>query len=232
MANLLEKRIWDFNPTQARWDQYRMHYNVLASNVVLFETGEMIYTHAHPDPDQRHEHKNLGIEILTQEDPTHAGVFTTPDGKEIKKSYFGSSKVYMAMDIPTGRCVQLSPWDDKKWRQGTPEHLDKHNVAAYWGGSKRNVQGGAITIKWPRVLTNEQRKHLTDLVDASRAWVGLTDPDRKVKTLAGSVDGVKLLEQAFAEVPEEIRRQLVYNGYFLPKVPVQYDHLIFKPTRA
>jgi hypothetical protein len=173
----------DTNPNTRRWDTYRTFHWTVSPNFIQFESGELIYTDARPDPDFRNTIDRLGVQIVSTTDP-ECPTLLLPDGEPIRKAWLTRGGMqYLAIDLDLMVAVQLQP---TAWGRTAPTDADRRAPAylqgrfsAYWAGPGRMPVGNPVSVSTPLKLDEDQQKHIDSVLAQCDAWCAMHDIERK-----------------------------------------------------
>lgn len=160
--------------TRRLWDYYEQFHTHVADGFVQFESGELIYTRAFPDPDDRRVYAKLGVQIVSTTDASLPKLLT-PEGQPIPKSWLNRQGMqYLAVDLDLKCAVRLTrSKTDNEASKKVPYFLEGH-FNAYWSGPGRMPIGANITTQEPRVLSADDKAHMDSIKAQCEAWMAMT----------------------------------------------------------
>lgn len=229
-------KLHDFDATSRKWDEYRAFHHA-HTHFVQFETGELIYTLAEPDPGNRHRYSNHNVTIANTADAECPLLFHPETGAKLVRTHLnrGGSQ-WLAIDHDHKIAVRLHPArhyrvsSENQYTSPIPDHL-QGRAAAYWPGPQSEPIGRPIAVSSPTVVTPEQKAHMQGLVDQAHAWAtlhqlevhfagervsGLPGPDGKYaawcSTESHGVRPAELIDKEFPELSTKTRATLWVRG--------------------
>ena len=169
------------------WDQWRaFHWGVKQGEIsltgnysyppfIVFDTGEVIFTHNRASPDIRGYYRLLGVSVVSSIDE-QMPLLTVPDGTPVKKSWYdnGGAQQFV-IDWATRRVVRLDDLIPEE-RDTRPQRV-RARGRVYFPGEGLPPVGGPCVVNrpWKQVVTPEQKDHIQTLIDVQAMEVALLD---------------------------------------------------------
>lgn len=166
------------------------HYN--SKPMIMFDTGEVIFTEFCPRVDSRGEYLPIGVRVTTSKD--YGGELWTPDGDKIAVAWvYDGGQEHLLVDEDTKRVVRVADSrryknihtdqlvSDKNIIPGIP-HRFQTGVSIYFPGPGLPPVPVEPIVAWlpfkKAGLTPEENDHISMIVDTARAAMKLTNhPD-------------------------------------------------------
>jgi hypothetical protein len=170
--------------------------------MVLFDTGEAIFTDTAPGPNKRGTYRPLGLEVTTSKNIT--GPLYAPDGQKIAVAWlYDGGQESLLVDEDTHRVVRIRDSYRRKPEDliaGVP-HRFQNRCTAYVPGPGMPPIGMDKIIAWlpfkAAGLTDDEKAHIQMITDTTRAALKLIDHE---------------VTQQYASAPN------IYSGCSLDKV--------------
>lgn len=172
-----------FDHSRMEWDSWNAFHIVHQYNAFIqFDTGEFIVCRSSWRPENRQIYKELNIQIVGTDDDLCPQLFVPGQAKPVAKSHLNHHGMQtLLLDFNHKRAVSLWPGLGKDNAPLVPERFTSaaRNVTAWYAGPNAVPVGSPVTRYYPQPLTTTQRKHINDLEDASKVWLGM-QPDPSV----------------------------------------------------
>lgn len=232
------------------WDKYKafhigVHQSCLNSTsgyngppMIMFDTGEVIFTHYAPRPDYRGHYSLLDVAVVTSKD--YRGELYAPDGDKIALAWlYDCGQETLLVDPDTKRVVRISDSHYHREKMGViagiPHRFQhgQYHCTAYFPGPGLPPIGTQKIVAWLPFnkigLDKDQKAHVQMIIDTARAAMKLTDhPHTRTYTSTGIMSGCPLDTilkcQTWQDVPEANLAELFHNGAQRKKV--EYDYLL------
>jgi hypothetical protein len=202
--------------------------------MVMFDTGEVIFTDRSPRPNVRGHYNLLGLEVVTSKDIK--GPLYTPDGQKIAVAWlYEDGQESLLVDDDTGRVVRISDsyHDRERVVPGIPHRFQRRCTAYIPGPGMPPIGTGKIVVWLPfkvANLTSEQKAHIQMLTDTARAALKLTNHaiTRTHYGSPGIVSGcpldVLLATTSYLDLADAHLGALYHHG--AQRKRVEYDYLL------
>lgn len=244
-------RLPDWVREHQSWDKYKaFHIGVRQTRLsstggysdpamVMFDTGEVIFTHFAPRPEYRGWYSLLDVEVVTSKN--YRGELYAPDGEKIAIAWlYDCGQETLLVDADTKRVVRIS--DGPLWSPagslpvaGIPRRFQRgqHSCTAYFPGPDLPPIGTQKIVAWLPFnkigLDEDTKAHIRMIVDTARAAMRLTDhihtrTPAGTGIMAGCPLDTILNCQTWQDVPDSELAELFHNGAQRKKV--EYDYLL------
>lgn len=215
--------IWDLE--RAAYDRFKASHMLIDNNsMVLFDTGELIYTDPRPDPGQRHNYSEVSVAIYATTDEPMPTLYL-PNGDPVAKAWLDDGgQQHLMVDREMNRAVRIDgPYRRKSSSgkmppliEGIP-HRFQEGVFGYIGGPGCNPIGtGKIAVHQPikKWLTPEELEHCNMIETTFRAAAKLTDHEciRQSSMNRGIAAALLLKCQTWQDIPADQMAMLYHNG--------------------
>jgi len=162
-----------FDHSKKEWDAWNAFHIVHSYYpFVQFDTGEFVVCSNSWRPEHRQVYRDLNIQIVATDDDNCPQLFVPGAAKPVFKSHLNHNGMQtLLLDLDHKRAVALGPSLAAGNAPMVPERFFNHRVTAYYPGPAAPPVGGPVTRHYPQPLTNDQRKHVAELVDASKVWL-------------------------------------------------------------
>jgi hypothetical protein len=233
------------NPALRRWDGYRAFHWTVATGFIQFETGELIYTDASPDPDHRSTYNSVGVQIVATSDDK-CPTLLLPDGTPVKKAWLNRKGMqYLAIDLDLKVAVGLQAVSYGRIKSTAanlkaPAHL-QGKFSAYWSGPERMPVGQPVLVAPPLERTPEQKAHIDSILAQCDAWCAMHDIEKRSWARRVNLPGKEaihvrkhlasptwLLGKTFSDLKDNERIELRDFGLSSAYDEKTYDHLAVK----
>lgn len=233
------------------WDKYKaFHIGVSQHNLsstggwggdpamIMFDTGEVIFTQHAPRPHYRGHYSLLDVEVVTSKD--YRGELYTPDGEKVAIAWlYDYGQETLLVDADTKRVVRISDYyhrpKEVRPTAGIPWRFQRgeYCCTAYLPGPGLPPIGTQKIVAWLPFnkigLDKDQKAHVQMIVDTARAAMKLTDHPltrtyASTSIMAGCPLDTILKCQTWQDVPEANLAELFHNGAQRKKV--EYDYLL------
>jgi len=175
------------------WDRYQHFYVEYRNGFTRFETGELMYRHNDPVPDQRMDYDEYEVTIAATSDK-HCPTLYTPEGDVIPKAHLGFKGIqYLVIDNGKAYALNRAPY--YRDSHDAPSYL--YEATAYWFGENSQVRGTqpinvyrpdkelvkslkskvsdviAACVAAERIAPSEGYSYYWDVQQADRRWVDM-----------------------------------------------------------
>lgn len=226
-----------YDPTQRRWDRYEAFHHSVSdnTNVVIFDTGELIFCAAQTGVDYRHVYNAISMQLDTTADLR--GSLYDPTGREIKRAWFPYTQ-HLLIDYSSKRVVSTegNPYTragvEPTIRQGVPARFQMRAQVYIGGEGQLPVPINPITTQLPHkmVYNDEQIAHFEMLTSTFRAVAKLDSdiPIGKHYGTTGISPDLALKCQTWQDIPMNLYNSMFHAGVARPVV--EFDYLLTMPS--
>lgn len=225
-----------FDRNKAQYDRFERPW-IEENHFLRFETGEMCYTNAGPDPSDRKHYGEYGVTTFMPGD-THSPKLYTREGVYVPaaqlKNEYGSP--YLLWDHRHNMVVRLA-----RQNGNTTIPRDLRYTACYWAADDSKPVAGTVGYAPPNVLTPEQKefmkecKALVPTVIAMRQDVRILEDAAKQVKAANQGEVQAAIEQNVPPIRflEAYTRSCLHQlrdggASWLVRTPIEVPYLVTK----
>ena len=225
-----------YDSSKRQWDRFKaFHHTANNTNIVIFDTGELIFCAAQTNAGYRREYPEIGIRLDTT--ANLSGSLYDSAGREIKRAWFPYTQ-HLLIDYSTNRVVSTEGARYKRYnnervvRQGVPERFQKLAQVYIGGEGQLPVPTSKITTQLPHkmVYNDEQIAHFEMLTSTFRA-VAKLDSDINIGKNYGTTGmspDLALKCQTWQDVPTSLYNSMFHAGVARPTT--EFDYLLTEPS--